>query len=96
MMPDDPFSGLVAERAHIDLAAAELSLGRIEAAQSALRTVWEMPVGLRRHGVTDRLAQISRRLADRSWHASQQAAELRDRIEVFNTEAQGRALPTGG
>jgi hypothetical protein len=25
----------------------------------------------------------------------QEASELRDRIEVFNTEAQGRVLPAG-
>lgn len=96
MMPDDPFSGLVAERAHIDLACAELSLGRLESAESALQPVWQMPVGLRRHGITDRLSQISRKLSDRTWQGNLQAAELRDRIEVFNADAQGRALPAAG
>ncbi|MQA25274.1 MAG: hypothetical protein GEU94_07350 [Micromonosporaceae bacterium] len=96
LLPEDPYGGLVAERAHIDLAAAELALGHLEAAEAQLRSVWDVPVAQRRHGLTDRLAGLSRKLADERWHGSREAAELRDRIEVFNTEAQGRALPTAG
>lgn len=95
-LPEDPYGGLVAERAHIDLAAAEMSMGQLEAAQSALTPVWELPVAHRRHGLTDRLAQMSRKLADPTWHSNRHAVELRDQIEVFNTEAEGRALPTAG
>jgi hypothetical protein len=94
LLPDDPLGGLVAERAYIDLAAAELALGRLDAAQAALATVWAVPLVKRRHSLTDRLAQIARVLAGRTWHGDREAAQLRDRIEVFNVEAQARALPS--
>ncbi len=94
LVPDDPLGGLVAERAHIDLAAAELALGHLDAAESALAPVWLVPVPKRRHSLTDRLAQMARVLASATWHGDHQAAELRDRIEVFNAEAAARALPS--
>ncbi|MEV4199367.1 hypothetical protein [Micromonospora globbae] len=94
LLPEDPFGGLVAERAHIDLAAAELAMADLDAAHAALDPVWLIPVPQRRHGLTDRLAQIGRTLAGKPWHRDRQAGELRDRIEVFNVEAQARALPS--
>jgi tetratricopeptide (TPR) repeat protein len=94
LLPDDPFGGLVIERAHIDLAAAELALGRLDAAEDALAPVWLVPVPQRRHSLTDRLAQMARVLSSPTWHANRQASDLRDRIEVFNTEAEARALPS--
>lgn len=47
----------------------------------------------RRHGVTGRLLGIQRSLAGRPWRDDQQAAELSERIVVFNAEASARALP---
>jgi hypothetical protein len=93
LLPDDPFGGLVTERAYADLAAAEVALGHLDAADAALARVWLVAVPQRRHSLTDRLAQMARALAGRRWHNQRQAAELRDRIEVFNTEAEARALP---
>ncbi len=94
LLPDDPLGGLVAERAHIDLAAAELALGRLDAADAALEPVWDVPVPQRRHSLTDRLTQMAHALATQTWRDDRQAWQLRDRIEVFNTEAQARALPS--
>jgi len=94
LLPSDPFGGLVTERAHIDLAAAELSLGHLDAAEEALTPVWLVPVPQRRHSLTDRLAQMACVLSTARWHSDHQAAQLRDRIEVFNTEAEARALPS--
>jgi hypothetical protein len=84
----------VAERTHIDLAAAELALGHLDAADAALEPVWLVPVPQRRYALTDRLAQMSRVLATQQWHGDRQASELRDRIEIFNVEAEARALPS--
>jgi hypothetical protein len=94
LLPSDPFGGLVAERAHIDLAAAELALGHLDAAEETLASVWLVPVPQRRHSLTDRLAQMAHVLSSAKWHDDHQAVELRDRIEVFNTEAEARALPS--
>jgi hypothetical protein len=94
LLPDDPFGGLVAERAHIDLAAAELALGRLDAADASLASVWLVPIPQRRHSLTDRLVQMARVLSSTRWRDDHQAAELRDRIEMFNTEAEARALPS--
>jgi hypothetical protein len=85
---------LVTERAHIDLAAAELALGHLDAAQQALVPVWLVPVPQRRHSLTDRLVQMARVLSSPRWHDVHEASELRDRIEVFNHEAEARALPS--
>lgn len=92
--PSDPFGNLVTERAHIDLAAAELALGDLDATEDSLQTVWGVPVPQRRHSLTDRLAQMGRVLSSNDWRSERQAADLRDRIEAFNTEAEARALPT--
>jgi hypothetical protein len=94
LLPGDPFGGLVTERAHVDLAAAELSLGHLDAAKAALDPVWLVPVPQRRHSLTDRLAQMARVLSSPRWHDDREAWDLRDRIEVFNTEAEARALPS--
>jgi len=94
LLPDDPFGGLVTERAHIDLAAAKLALGHLDAAEEALTPVWQVPIPQRRHSLTDRLAQMARVLGSARWHDDHQASQLRDRIEVFNTEAEARALPS--
>jgi tetratricopeptide (TPR) repeat protein len=94
LLPDDPLGGLLTERAHIDLAAAELALGHLDATEEALARVWLVPAPQRRHSLTDRLAHIARVLGSKRWHDDHQASELRDHIEVFNTEAEARALPS--
>jgi hypothetical protein len=93
LIAEDPAGGLVSERACVDLAAAELALGNLDAAEHALPPVWQVPVAQRRHSITDRLAQAARTLSGPRWQRDHQAAQLRDRIEVFNAEAEGRALP---
>jgi hypothetical protein len=93
LITDDPSAGLVSERAYVDLAAAELALGNLDAAEQVLAPVWEMPVAQRRHSITDRLAQTARTLSGQQWHRDHQASALRDRIETFNAEAEDRALP---
>ncbi len=47
-IPHDPSSGLVPERAQIDLANAELLAGRLDPAQEALAPIWNLPVPFRR------------------------------------------------
>lgn len=94
LLPSDPFGDLVTERTHIDLAAAELTRGNLDAAEESLESVWRVPVPQRRHSLTDRLGQMSRVLTTGDWSADRQAANLHDRIEVFNTEAEARVLPT--
>lgn len=93
-MPNDPDSGLVPERAQIDLAGAELLAGRLDRAEEALMPIWGLPVAFRRHGFTGRLDGVARLLVTPQWRIESAASELRDRIEVFNSEATAsRALP---
>jgi hypothetical protein len=93
-LPADPFHGLVQERVFIDLAAAELAAGRLDASIAALDDVWALPAAQRRHGLTGRLDQLGRSLTGRQWRYTPAADDLRDRIEVFNAEASTmRALP---
>lgn len=95
LLPSDPTAGLVRERAHIDLASARLALNDLDSARNDLEPVWELPIAQRRHGLTDRLSAMARTLTLPRWSQVPEASELRDRIEVFNTEAQGRVLPAG-
>jgi hypothetical protein len=95
-LPSDPFGGLVAERALIDLAAAELVAGRLDASVAALNSVWALPAPQRRQALTGRLDQLARHLTAEEWRTAPEASELRDRIEDFNAEATTlRALPAG-
>jgi hypothetical protein len=93
LVTDDPSGGLVTERAYVDLAAAELAMGNLDAAEQVLTAVWEMPVTQRRHSITGRLAQTARTLSGQRWHGDHQASALRDRIETFNAQAEARTLP---
>lgn len=95
LLPEDPSGGLVAERSHIDLAAAELALGSLDAAVAALDPIWRVAVPQRRHSITGRLDDVARALSKQRWYHEHTAVELRDRIETFNTEAEGRALTSG-
>ncbi len=94
LLPSDPFGGLVIERAYIDLGAAELALGQLDAADAALAPVWQVAVPQRRHSLTDRLDRIANVLQGERWRGDREASQLRDRIDVFNTEAAARALPS--
>jgi hypothetical protein len=93
LLPGDQHGGLMAERAYCDLAAAELARRQLDAAIDTLSPVWRLPITQRRHGVTGRLLGMERTLASRPWQHDRQAAELRDRIVMFNAEASARALP---
>jgi hypothetical protein len=94
VLPNDPYGGLVTERARIDLGAAELAAGRLDASVAVLDGVWTLPAPQRRHGLTGRLDQLARQLTGQRWRNSPEAGELRDRIEIFNAEATSlRALP---
>ncbi|MDX2972602.1 hypothetical protein [Kribbella solani] len=95
LVPEDPLGGLAPARAQVDLATAELVAGRLDASVEALESVWSIPAPSRRHGVTGRMEQLSRRLIGRDWRDTGEAVELRDQIEVFNAEAASRlALPS--
>ncbi|TDD62064.1 hypothetical protein E1263_05485 [Kribbella antibiotica] len=94
LAPEDPLGGLEPARAQIDLATAELLAGRLDASLDSLTVVWEIPAPHRRHGITGRMEQIARHLTGRDWRDTSEAVELRDQIEVFNSEAVSRlALP---
>ena len=93
LLPGDRFGGLVAERAQIDLALAELKAGRLDASQAALDEIWTVPVLQRRQALTGRLSQIAGHLTSEHWREEPEAGQLRDRIESFNSEATSlRAL----
>jgi hypothetical protein len=95
LIPDDPLGGLEPARAQIDLATAELLAGRLDATVDALTSVWAVPAPHRRQGLTGRMDQLVRQLTSRDWRETPQASDLRDQIEVFNTEAVSRqALPS--
>jgi hypothetical protein len=92
---DDPLGGLEPARAQIDLATAELLAGRLDASVDALTSVWAVPAPHRRQGLIGRMDQLARQLTSRNWRETPQATDLRDQIEVFNTEAVSRqALPS--
>lgn len=92
-LPRDPHASLSPERAHIDIAAAELIAGRFDDAVASLDHVWAIPVTHRRYSLTRRLDGLARTLATKRWSGQRQAADLRDRIETFTTEAtRQRAL----
>ncbi|MFD7161482.1 hypothetical protein ACFV9C_43340 [Kribbella sp. NPDC059898] len=94
LIPEDPFGGLAPARAHVDMAAAELLAGRLDASAGALDAVWTIPAALRRQGLTGRMGLLSRQLAGRNWRDTPEAIELRDQIEVFTAEAASQlALP---
>jgi hypothetical protein len=86
---------VVAERVQVDLASAELAAGHLDAAGEALAPVWSVAVEQRRQAMTGRLAQLAGALVGSTWRGEPEAAQLRDRIEVFCTEARPRALPAG-
>ncbi|WP_329005401.1 hypothetical protein OHA18_18695 [Kribbella sp. NBC_00709] len=95
LVPEDPLGGLAPARAQVDLATAELLAGRLDASVNALESVWTIPAPSRRHGVTGRMEQLSHRLTSRDWRDSAEAVDLRDQIEIFNSEAVSRlALPS--
>jgi hypothetical protein len=87
VLHDDPYSNLVPERAYIDLAAAELAAGRLDEAVDALGHVWTVPATHRRHSITGRLNGVVRALVTPRWNSERTAMDLRDRIEVYTTEA---------
>ncbi|MBB5841133.1 hypothetical protein [Kribbella italica] len=95
LVVEDPFSGLEPARARVDLATAELLAGRLDAGVEAIDSVWTIPAPHRRHGLTGRMDQLARQLTSRDWRDTPRAIELRDQIEVFNSEAVSRlALPS--
>jgi hypothetical protein len=85
--PVDPCGGMVAERARVDLAAAELAGGHFDALLASLDEVWAVPATLRRHGLVARLAHLRLNLRGAAWHDHRPAAELSERIEVFCRES---------
>ncbi len=93
LMPTGPGASTVRERAHVDLAIAELGLGHLDAVEVELERVWTVPARHRRHALTDRLHGLGQALTAAPYGASPKARDLRDRIEVFTTEAQARSLP---
>jgi hypothetical protein len=96
LLPGDQHGGLLAERAFCDLACAEVARNDIDAATNALDSVWELPAARRSEGVTGRLMKVERVLASKPWQRDRQAADMRDRIVMFNAEASARALPAAG
>jgi hypothetical protein len=78
---------MVAERARVDLAAAELAGGHYDALLASLDEVWAVPATLRRHGLVARLAHLRLNLRGAAWHDHRPAAELSERIEVFCRES---------
>jgi hypothetical protein len=91
--PTDQHGGLLAERAHCDLANAELLRRDLDAASHALEPVWQLPAPNRSEGVTGRLIKAERMLVNKQWQRDRQAAGIREQIVLFNAQASARALP---
>jgi hypothetical protein len=84
------------ERAHCDLANAELVRKDLEAAADALEPVWRLNADRRSEGITGRLGYTERLLTARRWQAERRAAAIREQIVMFNAVASARALPAAG
>lgn len=84
----EPDPETLLEPAHVDLAAADLAAGDLDAAHDDLRTVWSMPVGERRHGLTGRFDRVRRVLSDGTWRVDGDARALDERIGDFISAAQ--------
>ena len=95
------FGDLVAAKAHADLACAELSLGRLDAAEDALNTIWEIAPVFHSYPLVGRLEGISAALRARQYARSRDAADLAERIDLLMAEsapvlaARGVLPPSG-
>ncbi|WP_419707953.1 hypothetical protein [Promicromonospora sp. NFX87] len=84
----EPDPETLLEPAHVDLAAADLAAGDLDAAADDLRVVWDMPVGERRHGLTGRFDRVRQELAVGTWRGGGEVRALNERIGDFVTAAQ--------
>lgn len=84
-------------RSRVDLASAELTAGRFDAAVDQMQYVWSTPVDQRRVGLTGRLDRVQNTLGDPIWKKYRPASALNDQITTFTEEASDhRALLVAG
>jgi tetratricopeptide (TPR) repeat protein len=83
---------LVGMRAQADLACAELAQGELDAADEALRPVWELAP---EHGLVERLCGVAGVLTRSPFAGAAGAAALAERIETFAADSAPRSLPPG-
>jgi hypothetical protein len=84
--------------ARIDLAAAWLNVGELDAAMEILEPVLLLPPNKRVNRVLERLQRLRPVLATTRYRGAPQAADLDERIETFHTETivnDLRELPAG-
>jgi hypothetical protein len=95
LQAEDQAGGRVSVLARADLAYAELSRGRADAAEAALAPVWDLEPGQRRFGLVERLASISSALGGSRFGGSKPMAGLAERIAEFTADTAPKALPPG-
>ncbi len=91
----DDTGNLVDVKASIDLAAAELLRGRLDAVVDVLAPVWEVGSEFRGHGLVARLDNVSAHLQEPRYREAPEARTLMAQIEAFAAESAPRALPPG-
>jgi transcriptional regulator with XRE-family HTH domain len=96
--PGEDHSDQCRVAAHIDLAAARLRAGRLDAAIAAIEPVMAVPPGLRTEVVSQRLAVVRAELTQPIYRSSPQAKETGERIGEFCRDtivAELHDLPDG-
>jgi transcriptional regulator with XRE-family HTH domain len=94
--PDD----LVTAKAQADLACIELASGRLDAAQDALRPVWDVAPAFRSYPLIGRLENAASTLAKPRYVHARSVTDLGERIRVYCDEsapalASRQMLPPG-
>ncbi|MDQ2875253.1 MAG: hypothetical protein M3Y33_10830 [Actinomycetota bacterium] len=85
--PGESFRYTLEARARIDLSAAQLRGGQLDAAASALAPVLSLPASERTFELPQRLTAVRSELASPRYHASPPAGDLDVQIEEFSREA---------
>jgi hypothetical protein len=79
--------------ARIDLVAAHLALGDLDAAHTHSQPLFTLPAECRTKPVTGRIAKVTALLADPRFATAPLANELREQIDLFRTYSAARDLP---
>jgi hypothetical protein len=93
LRPQDSTGSQVSMTARADLACAELAHGRLDAADDALRPVWEVAPAYRRHALVERLCGVAVALGEPRFASAPITVTLAGRIEAFTADSAPRSLP---
>jgi hypothetical protein len=91
--PPDEQSPELRAAAQLDLVAAHLTLGDLDAGHAHSQPVLALPAKHRTMPITGRMAKISHALADARYASARPASELREHISLFCAYPAARELP---